>query len=93
MSTFINHPRVNPDFIYMDGPDQFNIKGKVNNITIADYEMMPMNSDILSFENFLTPGTIILFDGRTANARFLKSNFQRKWKYFENSKLINIYFI
>ena len=29
------------DFIYMDGPDQFNIKGKVNNITIADYEMMP----------------------------------------------------
>ena len=39
----------------MDGPDQFKIKGKVNNITIADYEMMPMNADVLSFENFLTP--------------------------------------
>ncbi len=85
-SHFTNHPRVNPDFIYVDGPDQFNIKGKINNLTISDYEMMPMNSDIFSFENFLTPGTIILFDGRTANARFLKSNFQRKWKYFENPK-------
>ena len=85
-SHFINHPRVNPDFIYVDGPDQFNIKKTVNNITIADYEMMPMNSDILSFENFLTPGTIILFDGRTSNARFLKSNFQRKWVYYEDFK-------
>ena len=43
----------------------YDIKGKVNNLTIADYEMMPMNADVLSFENFLTPGTIILFDGRT----------------------------
>ena len=85
-SYFVNHPRINPDFIYMDGPDQFKIKGKVNNLTIADYEMMPMNADVLSFENFLTPGTIILFDGRTANARFFKTNFRRDWKYIEDSK-------
>ena len=42
---------------------------------------MPMACDILKYEHFLTPGTIILTDGRTANARFLKSNFQRKWIY------------
>jgi len=85
-SHFSKHPRINPDFIYMDGPDQFKIKNKVNGFSIADYEMMPMNSDPLNYENFLTPGTIILFDGRTANARFLRSNFQRNWKYLEDSK-------
>ena len=41
----------------------------------------PMAADILSFEHFLTPGTLIIIDGRTANARFLKSNFQRNWDY------------
>ena len=81
-SHFSNHPRINPDFIYLDGPDQFKIKGRVNNLSIADYEMMPMNSDILYYENFLIPGTIIVSDGRTANSRFLKNNFQRKWDYF-----------
>ena len=81
-SYFSNHPRINPDFIYLDGPDQFKIKGKINNISIADIEMMPMNSDILFYENFLVPGTIIVADGRTANARFLMNNFKRKWDYF-----------
>ena len=40
---------------------------------------MPMISDILKYEHFLTPGTIILFDGRQSNVRFFKSNLQRKW--------------
>ena len=53
-------------------------------MTISDYEMMPMSADILKYENFLTPGTIILSDGRTANTRFLKNNFQRKWEYKED---------
>ena len=51
-----------------------------------------MNSDILQFEHFLTPGTIILFDGRTANARFLKNNFQRNWKYYHDEKNDQIIF-
>lgn len=85
-SYFPDHPRINPDFIYVDGPDQFKIIGKVNNFTIADLEMMPMNSDILHYENFLTPGTILLFDGRTANARFIRSQSKRKWKYVDDNK-------
>ena len=40
-----------------------------------------MAADILSFEHFLLPGSLIVVDGRGANARFLKSNLQRKWKY------------
>ncbi len=80
---YSSHALVNPDFIYLDGPSHVNIKGKINNFTVNDFEMMPMVSDILKYENFLTPGTIILTDGRTNNVRFLLNNFQRKWKHLE----------
>ena len=43
--------------------------------------MMPMVCDILKFEYFYTPGTIIVCDGRAANVKFLKDHFKRKWKY------------
>jgi hypothetical protein len=78
-SEYKNHPEINPDFIYVDGPDQFQIKKKINNFSIKSKSMMPMICDILKYEHFLTPGTIILFDGRQSNARFFKSNYQRKW--------------
>jgi len=81
-SKYNNHPLINPDFIYVDGPDQFNIKGKINNFTINSKPMVPMISDILRYEHFLMPGTIILFDGRQSNVRFFKANFQRKWNDF-----------
>ena len=74
-------PLCNPDFIYLDGPDQFNIKGHCNGISIRHIDMMPMNSDILKIEYFLVPGTIIIVDGRGANSNFLRNNFQRKWTY------------
>ena len=48
--------------------------------------MMPMLCDILKFEHFLTPGTIILSDGRSANIRFLLSNFQRNWFHIYKKK-------
>jgi hypothetical protein len=40
-----------------------------------------MSCDILKIEHFLLPGTMIIVDGRTANARFLKANFQRTWSH------------
>ncbi len=43
--------------------------------------MMPMACDILKIEYFLTPGTIIVCDGRGANSKFLKDNLKRKWLY------------
>ena len=92
---YLKHPKVNPDFIFLDGPDQFKVKGHINNISTNNLDMMPMSCDILKYENFLTPGTIILTDGRSANARFLKNNFQRNWdhkyikEYDENVFLLN----
>ncbi len=79
-------PLCNPDFIYLDGPDQFNVKKDVNGISTRHKDMMPMVCDILKFEYFYTPGTIIVCDGRGANAKFLKDNFKRKWKYLNDKK-------
>ena len=74
-------PLCNPDFIYLDGPNQFKVKGDINGISTRHNDMMPMVCDILKFEYFLTPGTIIVTDGRAANAKFLKDNFKRNWTY------------
>jgi len=80
-SKYLKLPVVNPDFIYLDGPEQFAVKGSINGFHTRHKDMMPMVSDILYIENFLTPGTIIITDGRGANAEFLKNNFTRRWKY------------
>ena len=79
-------PLCNPDFIYLDGPDQFNVKNDINGISTRHKDMMPMVCDILKFEYFYTPGTIIVCDGRAANAKFLKDNFKRNWKYLNDLK-------
>ena len=94
MTTFDNRictqykklPLCNPDFIYLDGPDTFNIKKDINGISTRHKDMMPMVCDILKFEYFYTPGTIIICDGRAANAKFLKDHLKRKWKYINDQK-------
>lgn len=74
-------PNICPDFIYLDGPDQFSPKGNIRGVSTNNPDRLPMAADILSFEHFLLPGTLVAVDGRTANARFLKSNLQRNWSY------------
>ena len=80
-------PNILPDLIYLDGPDQFSPRGQVGGISTRSSDRMPMAGDILRFEHFLQPGTIIIVDGRAANARFLFSNLQRQWiyEYFESA--------
>ncbi len=74
-------PNVCPDLIYLDGPSQFGVVGDVQGITTAHEDRLPMAADLLRIEHFLLPGTLIVVDGRTANARFLRANFQRDWVY------------
>ena len=38
-----------------------------------------MSLDILKFEFYLRPGTIVVVDGRGANVDFLKLYLKRKW--------------
>jgi hypothetical protein len=79
-----NHFLFNPDFIYIDGPHQFSTKGKICNFTVNHKELMPMMCDVLKFEHFICPGTICIIDGRSANASFMKLNFQRNWCHSYN---------
>jgi hypothetical protein len=85
-------PQVNPDFIYLDGPSQWKITKTLNNFTTSQADMMPMSCDIAKFENFLTPGTIIVSDGRTANCMFLKNNFKRNWLFKIDRESDHCYF-
>jgi len=76
-----NLPNICPDLIYLDAPDQFSPIGDVRGISTNHPDRLPMSADILTFEHFLLPGTLIIIDGRTANARFLQTNLQRNWDY------------
>lgn len=76
-------PNINPDFIYLDGPDQFKIVGN-NKFNIDHKDFAPMSADILKIEFFLNPGTIILIDGRGLNSNFLRKYLKRKWYYKYN---------
>lgn len=81
-----NIPDVVPDFIYLDGPDPADVKGNINGLTWKNLERTVMSGDILSMEPTLLPGTFIIIDGRTNNARFLENNLQRKWKINHNKE-------
>ena len=78
---FDNIPNICPDLIYLDGPDQYGTIGDIRGISTRNVDRLPMAGDILSIEHFLLPRTLIVIDGRTANARFLKTNLQRNWEY------------
>lgn len=79
-------PNISPDLIYLDGPDQYSAIGDIRGLSSKHQDRMPMSGDILALEHFLQPGTLIIVDGRTANARFLSSNFQRKWAHYHSYK-------
>ena len=75
-------PNIAPDLIYLDAPHQFSPTGDIRGLSTRHFDRLPMSADILSFEHFLHPGTLIIVDGRTANARFLLTNLQREWSYY-----------
>lgn len=78
---------ISPNFIYLDGPDPNSVLiKKTDGIKQFKTNLLPMSCDILKFEYHLIPGTIILIDGRTSNATFLKKNFKRDWVYFHDLK-------
>jgi len=74
-------PNICPDLVYLDGPSQHSALGEINGVSTAHPDRFPMSCDLLKIEPFFLPGTLIVVDGRTANARFLQSNFKRQWTY------------
>jgi len=84
-SLFRNFPQHTSDFIYLDGPACNQVKKSVRGFhgRFGNRENygLPMSGDLLTIENWLWPGTIIVVDGRGANAAFLRDSFQRNWNY------------
>jgi hypothetical protein len=74
-------PNISPDFIYIDGPSQFCNTSDINRFSFNSKSRAPMSADVLLFEFFLEPDTLLLIDGRTANAQFLMAYLKRKWAY------------
>lgn len=77
-------PDIVPDFIYLDGPDPMHVHGNVRGISFQPTERTVMAGDLLFLEPTFLPGTTILVDGRTNNARFLQRNFQRDYLVIED---------
>ena len=80
-------PDIVPDFIYLDGPDSQKVEGRINGLSFKCLERTVMSGDLLLMESTFLPGTCILVDGRTNNARFLQRNFKRNFKCTWNKDL------
>lgn len=75
-------PDIVPDFIYLDGPGVKDVQGSINGLSFQCDERTVMPADLLLMESTFLPGTFILVDGRTNNARFLQRNFSRAYKTY-----------
>jgi len=85
-------PNICPDFIYLDGPSQHSATGDICGISTRHPDRLPMSCDLLKIEHYLLPGTLIVVDGRTANARFLRLNLRRNWSYrHDKSADVNLF--
>ena len=85
-SKYRNLPNISPDLIYLDAPSIYFTKKSYKGFSFLPINRVPMSADILFIEYFLEPGTIIVVDGRTANANFLKDHFNRNWKHVHDMK-------
>jgi hypothetical protein len=77
-------PNFTPDLIYLDGPDHDQVTGGFSGFEYDERFTPPMAGDILTIEPYLWPETILICDGRTANARFLESRFKRNWEFLHD---------
>ncbi|MBO75249.1 MAG: hypothetical protein CMD33_08250 [Flavobacteriales bacterium] len=83
-SVFDGVPAFTPDVIYVDAPDPRQVTGQVLGFDAASLNEIPIAADLLFREFSLWPGTVIVFDGRTSNARFLHKNFRRNWQWLHD---------
>lgn len=72
-------PDIVPDFIYLDAPHPKDVQGDIHGLSFSCDERTVMSADLLLMESTFLPGTFIVVDGRTNNARFLERNFRRTY--------------
>jgi hypothetical protein len=96
-SFFVNVPAFTADFVYLDGPDCDQVEGNIDGFSPnfgSDSHRygLPMSADVLRLENYFWPGTLLVTDGRGANAQFIKNNLRRNWLYKYDRKLDQHFF-
>jgi hypothetical protein len=83
VSHFLHLPNIAPNFVYLDGPAQSDIRGVVRglgyNIGKGEYRNV-VSAEILLYESTMRVGAFILTDRRYQNVQFLRNNLKRKWK-------------
>ncbi len=84
VSVYEDVPPFTPDLIYLDGPDPEQVTWEIDGFVSLELHGLPMSADILRFEPHLWPWTVIVTDGRTANARFLEAHLQRNWQHLHD---------
>jgi hypothetical protein len=76
--------RVDYDLIYIDGPEPEQVVREQTEFPISTIYDLPIMGDLVRYESYILPSTLILFDGRTSNFRHFKRHFSRDWKYVSN---------
>lgn len=84
VSVYEKIPPFTPDIIYLDGPDPEQVTGSIDGFFSLELHGLPMSADILRIEPHLWPYTVIVTDGRTANARYIQANLQRNWQHLHD---------
>lgn len=80
-------PNIIPDFLYLDGPTPFDVKGQIRGLEFIQEggaSRPPVSADLLLLEAALRPGFLMLIDGRDSNMQFLKRHLKRQYKVRQN---------
>jgi len=81
-------PSVCPDLIYIDGPSPYSyLETGEEYLSLRNPDITNITSDLLKIEPCLLPGTVVVFDGMTNNARFNYRHLSRNWLRYEDTDL------
>ena len=80
-------PSICPDLIYIDGPSPYSYEEDENEyFSFRHPDVTNITCDLLKLEPCLLPGTVVVFDGMTNNARFNLRNLKRNWLSHEDTE-------
>ena len=81
-------PSICPDLIYIDGPSPYSyLESDEEYLSFRSPDITNITTDLLKLEPCLLPGTVVVFDGMTNNARFNYRHLSRNWLRHEDTDM------
>ena len=81
-------PSICPDLIYIDGPSPYSYQELDEEyLSFRSPDITNITTDLLKLEPCLLPGTVVIFDGMTNNARFNYRHLSRNWLRHEDTEM------